>query len=298
VPAERLVSVLIAARDTRADTAECLSTLAPQVDSRTEVLVACGSDDGTAELVEQEFPWAQPLRCPVGTGFGELRARALASCTGDPIVFLDVYCRVGPGWLARWRDEPWDRYAAVGGLVEPAPRATLAEWAAFLSEYGGYLPPLPAGEADHLTGNNVAFRRDALEQAGLIGASAFWKTFAVWAVAERGERCWTDPRQVVRHIRSVKPGDFTLHRYWHGRCFGATRTRGSSWGVRLARAATCPAVPLLLTARLVRDVQPNRAYRRRLWQSLAFAALYHAAWALGELDGYLRGAGSACTRLA
>ena len=146
-------------------------------------------------MVEREFPWARPLRCPVGTGFGELRARGLASSTGDPIVFLDVYCRVQPGWLECWRDEPWDRYAAVGGLVEPAARIGLADWAAFLSEYGPYLPPLPAGETDHLIGNNVGFRRDALERAGLVGAAQFWKTFAVWALRARGERCWTDPRR-------------------------------------------------------------------------------------------------------
>ncbi|MGI9146841.1 MAG: glycosyltransferase family 2 protein [Chloroflexota bacterium] len=297
-PPGRRISILIAARDTRADTRECLAALAPQVDSQTEVLVVCGSEDGTAEMVNRDFGWARSLQYPVGTGFGELRAHGLASATGDPIVFLDVYCRVRPGWLARWREEPWERYAAVGGLVEPAPRPSLADWAAFLSEYGPYLPPLPAGETDHLLGNNVGFRRAALERAGLIGAAEFWKTFALWALSAQGEHCWTDPRQLVSHVRSIQPGEFSIHRYWHGRCFGATRTLRSRWRVRLARAASCPAVPLLLTARLVRDVHPNRAYRRVLWRSLPFALLYHAAWALGELDGYLRGAGGACARLA
>jgi glycosyltransferase involved in cell wall biosynthesis len=292
------LSVVIAARDTRADVDGCLAALAPQVDARTEVLVACGSDDGTAELVEQDFPWAQPVRCPAGSGLGVLRARGLALSTGDLVVFLDVYCRVPFDWLARWRDEPWDRYAVVGGLVEPAPRIRLAEWAAFLTEYGPHLPPQPAAEATQLTGNNVAFRRDALEQADLIGVGEFWKTFAVWVLRERGEHCWTDPRQVVCHVRDTQLGDFTRHRYWHGRCFGATRMDGHPWRQRLAHAASCPAVPLLLTARLVRDVYPHSPYRRVLWQSLPFAILYHMAWALGELDGYVRGAGPACARLA
>ncbi|HEX8968679.1 MAG TPA: glycosyltransferase [Chloroflexota bacterium] len=295
--AERPVSVVIASRDTRLDTAACLSTLAAQVDASAEVLVVCGSQDGTAEMVERDFAWARVVRCPPGTGLGELRARGLAMATGDPIVFLDVYCRVGPGWLKRWRDEPWAHYAAVGGLVEPRARASLGEWAAFLSEYGGYLPPLAAGETDHLLGNNVGFRRDALEQAGVMGVPQFWKTFAVWALAAHGERCWTDPRQVVGHVRSVTSGDFTIGRYWHGRCFGANRSDHTSWRTRLVRAATCPALPVLLTARLVRDVHPNRAYRRLLWQSLPFVLLYHAAWALGELDGYVRGPGPACSRL-
>jgi glycosyltransferase involved in cell wall biosynthesis len=298
VPAERHISVIIPTRDAATRTRECLAFLAPQVDAQSEILVVCGADDGTAEIVEREFPTCHVLRCPPGTGFGELRARGLAQATGDLMVFLEVYCRVGQGWLARWRDQPWEEVAAVGGLVDPLPRRTLANWAAFLSEYAAYIPPLEPGQADHLLGNNVAFRRDALERAGLLGRCEFWKTFAVWALAGQGDRCWTDPRQVVGHQRVVQAAEFTLHRYWHGRCFGAGRIRGCGWTTRLARAATCPLVPFLLTARLIRDVPPDLAYRRLMWLSLPYAFMYHVAWALGELDGYLRGPGPACTRLA
>jgi glycosyltransferase involved in cell wall biosynthesis len=297
VPTEQLISVVIPTRETRAATSECLALLVPQVDAHSEILVVCGADDGTAAMVERNYPGCRVLSCPPGTGFGELRARGLSESTGDLVVFLEVYCRVGPGWLARWRDQPWEQYAAVGGLVDPAPRHNLANWAGFFSEYAGYLPRHPGGKTDHLLGNNVAFRRDALERAGLIGTCQFWKTFAVWALQARAEACWTDPRQLVVHQRTIAPYEFTRHRYWHGRCFAATRARRHRLAVRLARMATCALVPFLLTARLIRDMRPYPTYRRLFWSGLPFAFVYHAAWAVGELDGYLRGAGPACSRL-
>jgi len=299
MPAEsRVISVVIAARNCRADAVACLASLSSEVDAHCELVVACTSDDSLCEVVARDFGWARLVRCAPGSGLGAIRARGLAGTTGSVVVFLDPYCRVPPGWLARWRDQPWDQFAAVGGLVEPVPRAHLAEWAAFLSEYAPHLAPMPAGEATTLTGNNVAFKRAALEQAGLIDTPEFWKTFAVWALRAGGERCWTDPRQIVRHVRATRLGEFTRDRYWHGRSFGATRTSGRGWALRLARAASCPAVPFVLTARLVRDVHSRRNMRRLLWQSLPFAVLFNVAWAVGELDGYLRGSGPASSRLA
>lgn len=297
MPTDPRISVIVPSRDTPAQTRECLALLAPQLDTNSEVLVVCGANDGTAEMVEQQFLACHVVRCEPGTGFGALRARGLRQSTGDIIVFLEVYCRVDPGWLARWRDQPWEHYAAVGGLVAPVPRRTLANWAAFFSEYAGYLPPQTPRPTDHLLGNNVAFRRDALERAGVMGACEFWKTFAVWALFAQGDGCWTDPRQLVDHDRTVDPWRFSVHRYWHGRCFAATRVRGRSLPARLMRAATCPAIPFLLTARLIRDMRPNRLYTLMFWLGLPFAVLYHLGWALGELDGYVRGVGPACARL-
>jgi hypothetical protein len=54
---------------------------------------------------------------------------------------------------------------------------------------------------------------------------------------------------------------------------------------------------LLFTIRLVRAVHGRPRYRRALWQSLPLNLVFHVAWAVGELDGYLRGRGNACTQL-
>jgi glycosyltransferase involved in cell wall biosynthesis len=301
-----MLSVVIATRDAGRDIGPCLAALERQVGADAEIVVADGSGDGTAELVEREFPWARLVRGEAGRGLAELRAAGLTRARGEIVALTDVGCRVGPDWVSRLARQPWHAYAAVGGAVISEGRTGLADWTAFLAEYGPYLPPLAAGPVTHLPGNNVAFRRDALERAGLIGAREFWKVFALWRLATLGERFWTDPELVVYHGRSAPPREFARQRYLHGRCFGARRLDRAGWAVgggrcpppaRLARVAAAPLVPLLLTARLARAVHGKRPYRRMFWRGLPLIFLFHLAWGWGELHGYLRGSGGACARL-
>lgn len=297
----KMLSVVIAARNAVGSIVPCVVALEAQAQPDMEVLVADASEDGTAELMTRRFPWVRLVRCPTGSSLAELRAAALAASEGEIVAFTDVYCRVEADWVQRLSQEPWQSYAAAGGVVAPAPRTRLTDWAAFLCEYAPHLPAslsLPAGPATLLPGNNIAFRRDALVRAQLVGEREFWKVFALWRLAALGERFWVDPGLVVRHDRSTPTSEFAYHRYLHGRCFGANRTATRPWVYKLARAATCPAVPLLLTARLVHAVHGHRTFRRVLWQSLPFSVLFHVAWGWGELEGYLRGPGEACVRLA
>lgn len=291
------LSVVIGSRNAEGSLDACLASLQTQVDDTVQVIVAEASTDGTAELVTGRYPWATLVQCATETGIGRVRAAGLRVAEGDVIAFTDPFCRVAPNWVATLRRQEWQRYAAVGGVVVPAPRAHATDWAAFLNEYAPHLTPQPAGEATILTGNNVGFRRSALEHAGLLTESEFWKTFALWRLAERGERFWVDPELVVQHAKSTPGLDFLIGRYLHGRCFGATRVAGQPLRSRLARALTCPALPLVFTSRLVRSVNSNATYRRVLWRSLPINLIFHTAWAVGELDGYLRGPGTACARL-
>jgi glycosyltransferase involved in cell wall biosynthesis len=292
------LSVVIASRDNPEELAACLDALAPQVNDEVEVLVVDASRNSSRQPVERTSGSVHILRAPVGCGLAQLRAAGLAHSAGTVVAFTDACCRVDAGWVERLRGQPWHTYAVVGGAVLPAPEPGLADWAAFLVEYGPYLPPRPAGEASQLPGNNVAFRRDALERAGLVGAPEFWKAFALPRLAAQGACGWFDPDLVVHHYRSAPAREWATLRYLHGRCFGANRAAASRRRWRLARAAMSPLVPFVLTARLVRTVQSKPAGRRHLWRSLPVLLAFHIAWAWGELDGYLRGRGDACARLA
>ena len=52
------------------------------------------SDDGSLELLEQEFPWVEVVRMARNEGFGVALNRATATVAGDPLIFLndDVEC--------------------------------------------------------------------------------------------------------------------------------------------------------------------------------------------------------------
>jgi glycosyltransferase involved in cell wall biosynthesis len=291
------LSIVIATRDMARETASCLVALEPQARPPTEVLVADGSRDGSAELIERQFPWVRVVRGRVGAGLAELRATGLAEAHGDVIAFTDPHGQVSSNWVERLRAAPWQRFAAVGGVVAPPSCRCLSDWAAFLCEYGPHLPSQPPGPAMILPGNNVGFRHEALERAGLIGEREFWKTFVLWRLARRGERFWVDPCLVVHRRRTTAPLAFIRERYLHGRCFGANRAAHRSQPYRLARALSCLVVPELHTTRLIQTVSPDVNYRGALWRSLPYLAAFNAAWALGELIGYLLGGGDACSQL-
>jgi GT2 family glycosyltransferase len=149
-----------------------------------------------------------------------------------------------------------------------------------------------------LLGNNVGFRRDALEAAGVVEAPEFWKTFAVWRLREHGYRCWMDPKLVVTHDRATPTGEFTRNRYLNGRCFAGNRAAADPLRRRVLRAATCPLLPLIFAARQFWALRGHADYRAHWVRSLPAGLLFHAAWAVGEFDGYLRGSGNACALLA
>jgi hypothetical protein len=282
--------------DARGGIAECLSALGRQAEAGTEILVVARPGAAAAQAIEHAFPWARVVRGPARSGAGELRAAGLAQARGEIVAFTDPCCRVGDGWMARVCAQPWERYAAVGGVVLPHGLDGAADWAAFLADYGWFLPPVPSGEVGNLPGNNVAFRRQALERAGLVGEPELWKVFALKRLSAQGERFWSDRDLRVYHQRSGSTLEHARRSYVQGRCYGGQRARDTVWGERLVRAATCPALPLVLTARVVQAVRGKPGFRAALWRSLPLLVALQTAWAWGELHGYMVGPGRACSQ--
>lgn len=258
------------------------------MDAGAEVIVAARAGMADADAVERAYPWVRVVRGRRRSGVGELRARGLALARGGVVAFTDPCCRVGAGWIDGLRAQPWATHAAAGGAVLPSGLEGPADWAAFLADYGWFLPPSPAGQVTNLPGNNVAFRRAALEQAGLLREAEFWKVFALWRLSTQGERFWSDPGLVVYHQRSAPLIEHVRRSYMNGRCFGGRRARALRWGERLARAVTCPVLPPLLTARVIRAISGKAGGRPALWRVLPLIVALQTAWTYGELRGYLR----------
>lgn len=295
---EPSLSIIIPLGDAAERVADCLRAIEGQVDAGTEVIVAARAGRACADAVEHAHPWVRVVRGRTRGGVGELRATGLAHVRGEIVAFTDPCCRVSAGWVAGLRAQPWAAYAAVGGAVLPTGPMGPADWAAFLADYGWFLPPVRTGEVRNLPGNNVAFRRAALERAGLVGEAEFWKVHALERLSRQGERCWSDPDLLVHHQRSVPAREHIRRSYLNGRCFGGQRSRSLPWAERLARAVTGPALPLVLTARVVRAIEGKPGDRPVLWRTLPLIAVLQLAWSWGEVRGYLQGSGGACARLA
>ena len=80
---------------------ECLDSLAAQTFRDFEtILVDNGSTDGSAEYVQERYPWVRLVALPENTGFAEGNNRALAEAGGEFIVVLNNDTRVEPEFLA------------------------------------------------------------------------------------------------------------------------------------------------------------------------------------------------------
>lgn len=61
-------------------------------------------------------------------------------------------------------DELANGQDVVAGSISNSATESFMDWAAFLCEYSGSLPPLPAGPADGVPGNNVVYRKEVLDR--------------------------------------------------------------------------------------------------------------------------------------
>ena len=295
------LSVIIAGHNVRSVIRECLTALDAQRGlAHMEVIYADSSTDGSADIVATVFPWVQLLRCERTLGIPQLRTRAIASTRGPVIAVLDPYSIAEPGWaaavLAAHETLP---HPVVGGLVDlhEAPRRRLTEWALYFNEYGRFLPPAPRGPALLVPGSNVSYKRTCLFEGDRPRHAEFWKTFVNDEAARQGLPLWLEPSIVVALNKPIPFGAFLKTRYLHGRCYAAMRARHESAAMRLLRAASAPAVAVVLQIRWTRDIWPKRRARGKFVLTVPLQFALFMSWAWGELWGYLLGAGVSCSRL-
>jgi hypothetical protein len=102
----------------------------------------------------------------------------------------------------------------------------------------------------------------------------------------------SDDSLIVRHERTWRRGDVVATRFHHGRVFAALRVAGAS---ALRRATFVPlalALPVVLAARVFREILHRRRCRWPALRSAHWILILSVAWAAGELAGYAAGAGS------
>ena len=89
-----------------------------------------------------------------------------------------------------------------------------------------------------------------------------------------GERAW---------------GEVLQERIVWGRSYGGTRVKGVPLSRRLVYAALCPALPLLLTSRVVRIAWRRGNFWSECLPTLPIIILLSMMWSYGEMVGYISG---------
>ena len=157
------VSLVVIAYNEEANIAQCLQSILQQqeLDSFEIIVVDDASTDRTSAIVERlqlEHKHIHLIRHPVNRGRGAARRTGQDNCTAGSIGFVDSDIVLPSDWLMRAKSALKDADAVSGVAVPDGDCAVI--WRMFrLTSKGmpGYW---------ELTGNNVMFKRGALEQIG------------------------------------------------------------------------------------------------------------------------------------
>lgn len=284
-----------------ADLRRCLAALHRQTRAPDEVLVPYDDPCREVTSLEAEFPAVRFIRA---AGLDTVKARAGASrehhdtlrsiglrhASGEYVSLTEDHAHADPEWCQRMVDvltqEP--TVAAVGGAVE-CDSASALNWAVWFCDFGRYQNPLPEGPATFVSDSNVTYRRAALERVKTSWETDDYHETAVHgAMAAAGLTLWTTPAVVVWQARSgLSWRAAFVERFVWARSYAGTRARLVGSPRRWLLAALSPALPIIMTLRIVRVTMERGRHVGRMFAVLPIIAALQSVWALGELVGYI-----------
>jgi hypothetical protein len=227
-----------------------------------------------------------------------LRTIGLKAARGQYVALTEDQATLGPEWCRTLIDllEEHPDLGAIGGAIECGSNRLLNR-AICYCDFGRYQSPLPEGPAAYVSDTNVVYRQAALDRVRSVWDRGFREVPVHRALIERGRPIWLTPRVTAwqnRPAMTFKEA-FQERCIW-GRAFAGIRFARESTGRRFVYACLTPALPLLLTYRLIRRALSTRHRLAELVPALPYIALLNLGWACGEFVGYLTGRPSGAAR--
>jgi hypothetical protein len=280
--AEPALSVVVASNDAPNALEACLSALEPQ-SGGVEVLVCEPSP--SPDSVRERFPFARFID-RAGALVPELWRDGIDSSSGRIVALTISPMRPAPDWIETIQTQQ-ARFDVVAGAIDPGDGLRVRDWAEYFCRYAHDMLPFDQHECLDLPGDNATYKREVLMRTRELYSDGFWEPDVHRALHAEGVRLWHSPELVVRQGRSAGVLAFTRQRLRHGRAYGGQRGARFGFARNVAGVVGAPAVPLLLTLRIAREVLARRHLRLRLLAALPLIAAFNLAWALGEAQGHL-----------
>ena len=261
----RRFSIVVVSYNTADLLARCLASVLAQIGDDDEVVVVDNaSGDGSAALVEREFPDVRLIASAENLGFGAGNNRALAVTDGAYALLLNPDCELAPGSLDGLHRfmESHPRAAVAGGrlrypdgsfqhasfrfptLWQVALDVFPVHWRLTESHLNGRYPrawDTRAFEIDHPLGALMCVRRAAIEEVGGFDERFFMYAEEVdWCLRFKraGWQVWHCPDAVAIHHagQSTKQHAAAMFRQLHRSRFLLYDLHYPRWFARAARA--------------------------------------------------------------
>jgi GT2 family glycosyltransferase len=244
------VSVVIPSFRSKAHVANCLQALAAQHASVPfETILVDSSDDDTAALVLERFPWVRIVRSVTRLSAGAARNLGVSHARAPNVLFTDTDCTPAPDWLAALTDTLADSSVMVvgGAMVNGTPRSATGsvgfylEFFRFLGHRGTARP------VRFLVTANFGMKREALSQYSFSDDSLGEDMHLSWQISkDHPGAVWFVPAAKVSHANRTGLG--TLLRYQHKIGQAAVRYRSATGPEQLKWFRRFPLLTLGLPA--------------------------------------------------
>ena len=291
------LSVVVPSVNGLGDLLGCLRALGRQEGVQVEIVVVDRLGEEVRQAVRREFPGTVILATPHDATIPQMRANAFLNVSANAVAVIEDHVIVPPSWGRQLLDALADGADVVGGSIENAATDTLIDWASFLCEYSACLPPLPAGEATWLPGNNIVYRRHLLERFRSVVEEGKWENRLHDAMRSAGVKLICRPEIVVGHKMHYTFSLYLTQRYLYARSYAGARVAGAPIARRLFYGFAAFCLPPLLFYRTVRSVVAKRRHLGHLVASLPLLGIFVTSWGFGEVIGYWFGSGTALSKV-
>ena len=297
------ISVVLVAGSGPAGIARTMRHLRAQTARRRmEVLIVAESSAGfdLAALGAAEFAACRIVEMGPITERGAAAAIGMRAATSPVVGLIEDHSFPEPEWAEALLRAHAGSWTGVGPAVGNANPESVGSWVNYILAYGGFAPPLPAGERDLLPWHNSSYKRDALVPFhDRLGALLEWEGTLQAELRARGHTLYLEPAARTHHSNVSAPWSTVGLNMQRGRILGAQRAERERWPTwrRVLQAAAFPLFPLLQ----LRHMRPQMQ-RLPIPPALRTRVFFGVVGTLGVLAvaeawGLLAGAGDAVARI-
>jgi GT2 family glycosyltransferase len=287
------LSVIIAAYNAQNTIRSCLRSLETQTArSSMEVILVDSSRDGTADIVDREFPWIDHKVFSQRKYCGDARNIGLARARGRIVGLMDADCIAGKNWAGSiLKAHKKNSAPAIGGAIANGNPESLVGWAAYFSEFSAWMPGTPAGEQVDIAGANMSYKKMIFDRLGTFIPGTYCSdTEFHWRLQKEGLGLCFDPSIQISHHNISSFGKLLRHEFNHGCSFARVRVKAKQFSTlnRMVHAFCFGLIALKLFYRISLRNLRNPLYLKFFLLSLPLTLMGVIAWSLGEGFGYLK----------
>lgn len=286
------ISVIISTFNAEGTIVSCLQSLHNQVtDKRFEIIVVDSSTDGTAELIQTEFPSVRLYRFTERKFCGDARNFAISVVKADIIALIDGDCTAENNWIEEIFRAHQTPHLAVGGAIANGHLNSYVACAAYFCEFTQWMPNTPETWLNDVAGANMSYKSRVFTVfSPFIEGTYCSDTEFHWRLKKKGHRIKFQPSILVHHYSIENFSKFIAHEYFHGRNFAQVRLLAMNFSKfkRLFYAMCFPLICVKLFMEIIFRNLKNRTYLKLFFKVSPLVFLGVISWVLGECTSYIK----------